>query len=109
MQFCNVKHHSIIDKLPKPTSIFLKKITSQKAVIGWRNISADTTAYGVLLGYKFVLIGKNRKLNFTLTNNENEVVVPYLTRKSEYTVGVRGFTQYSDGRILEYNFTTLGM
>ena len=78
-------------------------------MIGWENVSSDTTVHGVLLGYKFVLIGKDRKLNFTLTSNKNEVVLLHLIRKSAYTVSVRGFTQYGDGRVLEYNFTTLGM
>ena len=102
-------HHSTIDKLPRTISIYVKNITSQKAVIGWENIAADNTVHGILLGYKFVLVGKNRKKNFTLTSNKREVALPHLIRKSEHTVSVYGFTQYGDGRILEYNFTTLGM
>ena len=78
-------------------------------MIGWENISADNTVHGILLGYKLALVGKNRKKNFTLTSNKREVVLPHLIRKSEYTVSVYGFTQYGDGRVLEYNFTTLGM
>ena len=51
------------------------------------------------------LIGK---YSITLPNDANNVVLPHLIRKSEYIVTVRGFTQYGEGRILEYNFTTLG-
>jgi hypothetical protein len=51
------------------------------------------------------LIGK---YSITLPTDANNVVLPHLIRKSEYIVTVRGFTQYGEGRILEYNFTTLG-
>ena len=77
-------------------------------MVGWESIYANTTIHGVLLGYEVILIGKYKKLNITLPNDENNVVLQHLIRKSEYIVTVRGFTQYGEGRILEYNFTTLG-
>ncbi|CAB4009330.1 fibronectin-like isoform X1, partial [Paramuricea clavata] len=94
------------DKLPKPKHIYLK-ISSRKAVVGWESISANTTIHGVLLGYKVISIGKYKTLNITLANDANNVVLQHLIRKSDYIITVRGYTQYGEGRILEYNFTTL--
>ena len=101
--------YCISDKLPKPNHIFLEKITSVGAEIKWEKIGADAKIYGVLLGYKVVLYGRNRELNVTVSNDSNALVLPALFRKSKYTVSLRGFTEYGDGDILEYNFTTLGM
>ena len=96
------------DKLPKPNRIYIKKVTSYNAVVGWKNISANLSVHGVLVGYKIVIIGKNKKImDITLSNNKNELVLSDLARKSEYTVSVRGFTQYGNGSVLEFNFTTL--
>ena len=97
-----------VDKLPKPNRIYLKKVTSQKAVVVWKNISANVSIHGVLLGYKIVIIGENKQMDITLSNNKSDLVLSNLVRKSEYTVSVRGFTQYGNGSILEFNFTTLG-
>ena len=77
-------------------------------MIRWENISVNTTVYGVLLGYKFLLTGNNKNVNFTLATESSEVVLGHLTRKSRYTLTMRGFTKFGDGDILEYNFTTLG-
>jgi hypothetical protein len=87
----------------------LKKITSQKAVVGWEPIRANSSLYGVFLGYNIVVVGENKTMNITLANNKSDIVLTNLVRKSEYTIRMRGFSQFGDGRILEYNFTTLGM
>jgi hypothetical protein len=103
------KHYFIADILPKPKSIYLQEITSQKAVLGWEHILGNTSIYGVFLGYKIVVVGNNTKMNITLANNKSDIVLSHLVRKSEYTIRVRGFSQFGDGQILGYNFTTLGI
>ena len=95
------------DMLPKSDSIYLKKITSTKAVIGWKNISANASIHGVLLGYKLEIIGKEKNENVTLSRLTNDVELSHLVRKSKYTIRLLGFTQYGDGDFLEFNFTTL--
>ena len=69
---------------------------------------ANTTIHGVLMGYKIELRNKygieNRTLNCSLGTT-----LAGLKRKSKYTVSLRGFTKYGDGKIQQYNFETLGM
>ena len=98
-----------IDMLPKSDNIYLKTLTSRKAVISWENIIANASIHGVLLGYKLEIIGKEKNENISLSSHANDVVLSPLIRKSKYTVRLLGFTQYGDGNILEFNFTTLGM
>ena len=98
----------ISDRLPKPNYINLEKITSNEALVRWEKISADTTIYGVLLGYKLTLFGKKRKENITLANDTNYVALNDLNPKSNYTLSVRGFTEYGDGHTLLYSFVSLG-
>ena len=95
--------------MPKPERVYLKNVTSGKAVIGWKSISANTSVYGVLLGYKITITGKGENEDITLPSNASDVVFQNLIRKYNYTVRLRGFTQYGEGSVLEYNFTTLGM
>ena len=95
--------------LPKSDNIYLKTLTSRKAVISWKNIFASASIHGVLLGYKLEIIGKEKNENISLSSHANDVVLSPLIRKSKYTVRLLGFTQYGDGNILEFNFTTLGM
>ncbi|XP_028416730.1 angiopoietin-1 receptor-like [Dendronephthya gigantea] len=94
-------------KLAKPNQIFPAKISSVAAEIRWEKIQADAKFYGVLLGYKVFLYGKNREFNVTLSNDSIDYTLPALVKKSKYAVWVRGFTRYGDGNTLKYNFTTL--
>ncbi|XP_028415954.1 uncharacterized protein LOC114544807 isoform X2 [Dendronephthya gigantea] len=95
------------DKLPRPSHVYLAKITSKRAVVKWEKISANQKIHGVLLGYKLTLIGKTREIDFTLANHTNHVVLHDLTPRSNYTLSVRGFTQYDDGYIELFNFSSL--
>ena len=98
-----------IDQLPKPSHIKLVVITSRKAVIGWENIPANRTTHGILLGYKVELVGNNRRSNFSLKSDQKDFRIPNLMPSSKYTFTIRGFTQYGDGKMLQYNFSTLGL
>ena len=77
-------------------------------MIRWESISVNTSDDGVLLGYKFVVTGNNKTVTFTMPADTSEAVLPRLKRKSNYTITIHGFTQFGDGNILRYNFTTLG-
>ncbi|XP_028416725.1 tenascin-like isoform X2 [Dendronephthya gigantea] len=100
-------HFKINDKLPRPSHVYLAKITSKRAVVKWERISANQKIHGVLLGYKLTLIGKTREIDFTLANHTNHVVLHDLTPRSNYTLSIRGFTQYDDGYIELFNFSSL--
>lgn len=98
----------LIGQLPKPNQIHLKKITSGKAVVEWDSAPVNTKIYGVLLGHKLVLVGRNVSRTTIAANADKRFVFSNLSRNSEYTVNVRGYTLYGDGRMVEFNFTTLG-
>ena len=79
-------------------------------MVRWERISSNPKKHaGVLLGYKLILIGTKRRLNFTSANDTNYLVFPDLAPKSNYTLSIRGFTQYGDGYTLLYNFESLGI
>jgi hypothetical protein len=79
--------------LPKPERVYLKKVTSGKAVIGWKSISANTSVYGVLLGYNLTITGKGKNEDITLPSNASDVVFQNLIRKSNYTVRLRSMAK----------------
>ncbi|XP_028415950.1 collagen alpha-1(XII) chain-like isoform X1 [Dendronephthya gigantea] len=98
-----------LDRLRRPNNIHLAKITSKEAVIRWEKISSKPKINGVLLGYKLILTSRKRKLSFISANDTNHVVFPDLAPKSNYTLSIRGFTQYSDGYAVLYNFSSLDL
>ena len=97
----------ILVQVPQPNNIKLVKITSQTAVVEWDSISPNES-YSVLLGYKLLLNGANRKQRFILSSNTPRVMVTDLHQRSKYAVQLCGFTQFGNGKTLEYSFLTLG-
>ncbi|XP_028416729.1 protogenin-like [Dendronephthya gigantea] len=108
---CNAARLSfrVENRLPRPNNIHLAKITSKEAVIRWEKISSKPKINGVLLGYKLILTSRKRKLSFISANDTNHVVFPDLAPKSNYILSIRGFTQYSDGYAVLYNFSSLDL
>ena len=78
-------------------------------MIGWEAISVNATTYGVVVAYKIVFLNKDKGLKTILVKNCCIAVLPNASPMTKYSVNLRGFSKFGDGRSLQYNFTTLGV
>ena len=97
----------LLDPRISPQGVYSTDITSNTAVIGWKEIPRKD-AHGDLLGYIVKVQNRNTwRYEKEINTSDTSVILTDLSRGSYYRVEIRGYTSVGSGPSAYHDFNTL--